>query len=94
MINEIPLMIAPSLAIKIGVNEAVILQQVYTCLEEESKHEMEGGKWVYNTYEVRQKQFPFWSDVRNGCSEGKMHRGESAKRSLLQAQKIKQIVVL
>ncbi|MDR7079528.1 hypothetical protein J2Y03_004586 [Neobacillus niacini] len=33
LINEIPLMMVPSLAVKIGVNEAVILQQVYTCLE-------------------------------------------------------------
>lgn len=60
LINEAPLMIVPSLAVKIGMNEAVILQQIHYWLGV-SKHEIEGNKWVYNTYEDWQEQFPFWS---------------------------------
>ncbi|MEH7490677.1 hypothetical protein [Neobacillus niacini] len=60
LINEAPLMIVPSLAVEIGLNEAVVLQQIHYWLTM-SKHKIEGKKWVYNTYEDWQKQFPFWS---------------------------------
>jgi hypothetical protein len=60
LINEAPLMIVPSLAVEIGLNEAVVLQQIHYWLSI-SKHKIEGKKWVYNTYEDWQKQFPFWS---------------------------------
>ncbi len=53
-------MIIPSLAAKIGLNEAVVLQQIHYWLGI-SKHNMEGRTWVYNTYEEWQKQLPFWS---------------------------------
>lgn len=53
-------MIIPSLAAKIGLNEAVVLQQIHYWLGI-SKHHIEGRTWVYNTYEEWQKQFPFWS---------------------------------
>ncbi|NWQ41930.1 conserved phage C-terminal domain-containing protein [Bacillus sp. EB106-08-02-XG196] len=60
LINEAPLMIVPSLAVKIGINEAVVLQQIHYWLGR-SKHQIKGRKWVYNTYEDWQEQFPFWS---------------------------------
>ncbi|WP_411255314.1 hypothetical protein [Neobacillus niacini] len=60
LINESPVMIIPSLAVKIGVNEAVVLQQIHYWLRI-SKHTIEGRTWVYNTYEEWQKQLPFWS---------------------------------
>jgi uncharacterized phage protein (TIGR02220 family) len=53
-------MIVPSLAVKIGINEAVVLQQIHYWLGR-SKHQIKGRKWVYNTYEDWQEQFPFWS---------------------------------
>jgi uncharacterized phage protein (TIGR02220 family) len=60
LIKESPVMIIPSLAVKIGLNEAVVLQQIHYWLGI-SKHQIEGRTWVYNTYEEWQKQIPFWS---------------------------------
>lgn len=60
LITESPVMIIPSLAAKIGVNEAVVLQQIHYWLGI-SKHVVEERTWVYNTYEEWQKQLPFWS---------------------------------
>ncbi|MEH7373553.1 conserved phage C-terminal domain-containing protein [Neobacillus drentensis] len=60
LIKESPVMIIPSLAVKIGLNEAVVLQQIHYWLGI-SKHMIEGRTWVYNTYEEWKKQLPFWS---------------------------------
>lgn len=48
------------IALKVGMNEAILLQQVHYWLQI-SEHEFEGRKWVYNTYLDWQKQFPYWS---------------------------------
>ena len=61
LINDKPILILPSLAKKIGLNEAVILQQIHFWLVS-SHHEKEGRKWVYNTYKDWQLQMPFWSE--------------------------------
>lgn len=48
------------IALKVGMNEAILLQQVHYWLQI-SEHEFKGRKWVYNTYKDWQKQFPYWS---------------------------------
>ncbi len=53
-------MVLPTLATKIGLNEAMFLQQLHYWIDR-SKHEMEGHRWIYNTIEDWCKQFPFWS---------------------------------
>lgn len=60
LLDEKPLIILPSLAKEIGLNEAIILQQLHYWLQE-SQNIRDGYKWVYNTYEDWKKQFPFWS---------------------------------
>lgn len=60
LLDEHPLIILPSLATSVGLNEAVILQQLHYWLQH-SNHEHEGRKWVYNTYQDWKEQFPFWS---------------------------------
>ncbi|ABO68197.1 DnaD domain protein [Geobacillus thermodenitrificans] len=60
LLDEKPLIILPSLAKEIGLNEAIILQQLHYWLQE-SDNKRDGYRWVYNTYEDWQKQFPFWS---------------------------------
>ncbi|MFC4322614.1 DnaD domain-containing protein [Litchfieldia salsa] len=59
-INESPLLVFPSLANKIGLNESIILQQMHYWLEK-STNNHDSYKWVYNSYEDWAKQFPFWS---------------------------------
>ena len=60
LIEEYPLVIIPSLANKIGLNQAIFLQQVHYWIEQGRNIE-DGRSWVYNTYEEWQKRFPFWS---------------------------------
>jgi uncharacterized phage protein (TIGR02220 family) len=61
LISESPIMILPSLAVRVGVNEAVLLQQVHYWLVK-SSHVKEGRTWIYNTYRDWQEQLPFWSE--------------------------------
>ena len=61
LINEPPLQVLPSLAAAIGLNEALLLQQVHYWLRH-AKVEHDGKMWIYKTYEEWQKQdFSFWS---------------------------------
>jgi DnaD/phage-associated family protein len=61
LINERPLQVLPSLAVAIGLNEAIVLQQLHYWLKEAGKVR-DGKLWVYNTYEDWNRQFPFWSN--------------------------------
>lgn len=62
LLPEYPLQVLPNLANKIGLNEAIILQQIHYWLEQ-SKHEHKGKKWIYNSYKEWGNQFPFWSNA-------------------------------
>ena len=57
-----PLVISPELAQRIGLNEAIVLQQICYWLEDTTSGvEHDGKRWVYNTIEDWTNQFPFWS---------------------------------
>ncbi|MDQ0220741.1 hypothetical protein ELQ35_02120 [Peribacillus cavernae] len=60
ILNGTPVLVFPSLALKIGLNEAIMLQQVHYWLSK-SQHWIGGRKWVYNTYQEWNRQMPFWS---------------------------------
>lgn len=63
LINEPALQVLPSLAKSIGLEEAIILQQLHYWLNN-SKVEgriENGEKWIYNSYQEWQDNFPFWS---------------------------------
>lgn len=60
LINEPPLQVLPSLAVAIGLNEAIFVQQLHYWLHRVD-NERDGYPWVYNTYEGWLEQFPFWS---------------------------------
>jgi hypothetical protein len=64
LINENPLIILPSLAVKIGLNEAIILQQIHYWLDPRTNKNLKNGVyWVYNTYSQWHLQFPFFSEI-------------------------------
>ncbi|EOG2817422.1 DNA-binding protein [Salmonella enterica] len=62
LINENPLQVLPTLACAIGLNEAVVLQQIHYWMNS-SQHFYDGRRWVYNSVASWQKQFPFWSEA-------------------------------
>jgi hypothetical protein len=61
LINEHPLQVLPSLAVKIGLNEAIILQQIHYWANQGRK-EINEHSWVFNTVAEWKHQFPFWSE--------------------------------
>ncbi len=78
LFNFRPLVINPELAVRIGLNEAIVLQQVNYWINDKDQGVDYGGlRWVFNTYESWAKQFPFWSEdtvkraftslVKQGC---------------------------
>lgn len=61
LINEHPLQVLPGLAKAIGLNEAILLQQIhYWTVDSQKIHD--GKKWTYNSATEWKKQFPFWSE--------------------------------
>lgn len=60
LFNERPLVIRPELAKGVGLNESIFLQQLNYWLKK-SNHEINGRKWVYNTYKSWHEQMPFFS---------------------------------
>lgn len=60
LLDDKPLIVLPSLAERVGLNEAIILQQLHYWLGV-STNKKEGFTWVYNTYDDWKEQFPFWS---------------------------------
>lgn len=61
LIDEPPLQVLPSLAVKIGLNEAIVVQQMHYWAKK-SRVEKNGYRWVYNTSKQWAEQFPFWSE--------------------------------
>lgn len=61
LIDDQPLQVLPALAESIGLNEAIILQQIHWLLSK-SKNDFEGKYWIYNTYEDwKENHFRFFS---------------------------------
>lgn len=66
LFDEQPLLIMPQLAVKIGLHESIVLQQIHYWLEinkKADKNFKDGFYWTFNSYEEWQKQFPFWNVV-------------------------------
>jgi len=61
LIAENPMIVCPTLAVRIGLQEAIFLQQVHF-LTLYSRNIRDGYRWVYNTYEDWLKIFPFFEN--------------------------------
>ncbi|PHM45903.1 replication protein [Xenorhabdus mauleonii] len=63
LLKSRPLVVNPELAVRLGLNEAIVLQQLqYWLTETESGIDANGRRWIYNTIEKWQEQFPFFSE--------------------------------
>lgn len=62
LISEPPLQVLPTLAVKIGLNGALFLQQLHYWILR-SNNVKENTVWVYKSFdEWREQDFPFWSE--------------------------------
>ncbi len=66
LFDEHPLVIPVETAKRLGLEEAIILQQVHYWLQDKAKSKdpkffHDGRYWVYNTYNDWKATFPFWS---------------------------------
>lgn len=63
LISDEPLQVLPSLAVRAGLNEAIILQQIHYWLnpKRHSGKVIDGTRWIFNSYQQWQEQFPFWT---------------------------------
>lgn len=64
LFDKKPIVLDKDMATIIGLNEAIVLQQVHYWIELNKKagrNLHEGRCWTYNTYEEWNEQFPFWS---------------------------------
>jgi len=62
--DERPLVVIPELAVVVGLNHAIALQQVHYWVrinQRADKNFRFGYYWTFNTYEAWHEQFPFWS---------------------------------
>ena len=91
LINEYPLQVLPTLATYIGLNEAIVLQQIHYWLNNPKVGtEKDGRKWVRNSLdEWIDDNFPFWdkSTLRRALANLKSD-GFIADRSDLNRMKI------
>jgi len=63
LISESPLTVQPNLAVLIGLNEAIFLQQLQYWISREAGFcDQYGRRWIYNTVKQWHVQFPFWSE--------------------------------
>src|SRR5215467_6129922 len=61
LINEPPLQVLPTLAVALGLNEAIFLQQLHYWIQGKSGRVHDGRRWIYNSLDEWHEQFPFWS---------------------------------
>ncbi|MDO0970908.1 conserved phage C-terminal domain-containing protein [Staphylococcus haemolyticus] len=62
LIDDYPILVLPNLATEIGLNEAIVLQQMHYWLKK-SNHNYDGRRWIYNSYKEWEQHFPFWSNA-------------------------------
>lgn len=66
LIDDEPLQVLPKLAVAIGLDDAIVVQQLHYWLNPKRKagKVLDGKRWIYNTYaEWRKSNFPFWTEV-------------------------------
>ncbi len=63
LFDESPLVVQPTLAKAIGLNETIVLQQInYWMNQKGVGRTIKGVRWIYNTVSEWKDNFPFWSE--------------------------------
>lgn len=65
LLGDYPIPVSPELACAVGLNEAIVLQQIHYWTEHnqaQGKALADGQYWVYNSYTKWKEQFPWWSE--------------------------------
>lgn len=64
LIDCVPLLVLPELAVEVGIEASVVLQQLHWLLRDKRNGRVIGEhRWIYNTYEEWLVQFP-WMSIR------------------------------
>lgn len=95
LLDDPPLVVQPQLAVAIGLNEAIVLQQVHYWIEQNrraNRHIVDGCVWTYNSVPEWVSQFPFWSERtiwqtlknlrKSGLLIAEMHAKDKRDRTL------------
>lgn len=70
LIDESPLQVLPTLACLLGLQRALLLQQLHYLLKQpKSGRIIDGEKWIFNSYQEWTEYFPFWhwTTIRMHC---------------------------
>lgn len=63
LLDEPTIPVLPSLAKAVGLNEAIVIQQLHFLAKSpRSGKVINGHKWIYNTYAEWREYFPWWSE--------------------------------
>ena len=106
IINEPHLMVSPTIAYLIGLNESIVLQRIHYWINLNlNKNLKDEQYWVYNSYDNWKKQFFFWSDstlrrtFRNlekmdilNSMEPKKHLGDRTKWYTINYKKLQEMI--
>ncbi len=64
LIEEPPLQVLPTLAVAVGLEEAIVVQQLHWYFRNpKNGREINGQRWIFNTYASWKKIFPWWSEI-------------------------------
>jgi DNA-binding PadR family transcriptional regulator len=65
LIEDYPLMVLPKLAVSIGLENAIVIQQLYWLLKNPDNGKIvDGERWIFNTIaQWTENYFPFWSET-------------------------------
>lgn len=86
LIDEHPVTFHPSLALALGINEAILLQKINLWLNNKPKNS-EGVSWLYNSYKSWHEQLPFFSEstikraIKNLVDRGIVVKGNFNKNA-------------
>jgi hypothetical protein len=88
LLDTKPLVVLPELAVAIGLNEAIVLQQIHYWTEinkKASRNLHDGYYWTYNSIKKWQEQFPFWSEktIRNILERLESEKNKSGEKLII-----------